>query len=223
VKEMKQKFDTCDLCDRKTFLRLPRFITKGLSITVCSTCGLIATNPKWNDEEITKIYDEDFDSDPSKKSKDAESFQPYFDKSKIQAQRYLLPLVKKFNLGKRWLEVRIRTGAFVEELVKQGFNVYGLDIVAENVERTNQKLKSDKFFITKPYSLLSPVLGLEKFDIISCLTVHILAHIPSPTTFPQQAYGKLNDGGFLFIDEKDVTKVPKSPHHFPFTPEKGSV
>ena len=103
--------------------------------------------------------------------------------------------VKTRELGKgRVLDIACNDGTFLEKFKNRGWEVYGID-PAENLrilcDRKGINTQT-AFFAGKNY-----VRPNEKFDLITCFNV--LAHIPNPVDFLNEAKCLLNEGGEILV------------------------
>lgn len=217
---------SCDLCGKNDHKALPRFVTSNLRIVVCNRCGLISTNPQWSPEEIARLYDEEFSYDVGADingSKPKVAFDKSFESSRMRARKYSLPIVCKHvdPAGKRWIDLRCRTGGFLFELAGLGADVYGVDLFEPNIKMAQSKFDSGRFHVSSIHDWLKPVQG--QFDVVSAMSVHVLAHTPSPSRLLKDICERLNPGGLVFIEEKDVTRIPRGVATFPVRNVKGLV
>ncbi len=211
----------CDLCGSGRFKIFPQLITGSrYRVVVCKQCGLIYTNPRWDEQEIIRIYDEEFAADPGASAlrdtsrsilaaKNAQDDNP----SKKSAS--LSVITQHIDpKGKKWLEIRFRAGSLVKEVQRLGADVYGVDVFDNNVNVARERLNCLTLYSAPIYDLLAPIKG--KYDVVSMMTIHVLAHVPSPTNMLSEIYERLVPGGMLILDEKDVTLIPPGGTVFPF-------
>lgn len=211
----------CDLCGSENRRAFPQIISRPQTVVVCRGCGLIYTNPCWEEAEIKEIYDKVFRDDPGAPSNSQRSdFIKYrterFEQAQIQVKNHWLPLLTKFvePRGKKWLDVRFRAGALPVELDALGADVHGIDIFEANADWLQKKLPDSKIYCNDVHNLLE--IADADFDVISMVTTHVAAHVPSPTSLFRAAFDKLKAGGILFADEKDVTQITPRATLFPF-------
>jgi len=211
----------CDLCGSENQLAFPKIISRPQTVVICRGCGLIYTNPCWDAAEIRDIYDNVFRDDPGAPSNcQRTDYTEYrtarFEAAQQQIRNQWLPLLTKFvePRGKKWLDVRFRAGALPVELNALGADVHAVDIFEANAVWLRKKLPEAKIYRSDVNNLLE--IPDANFDVISMVTTHVAAHVPSPTAMFRTAFERLNAGGILFVDEKDVTQIVPQAAMFPF-------
>lgn len=215
------KVSSCDLCGSENYLSFPQRISRPLRVVMCRSCSLIYTNPCWDETEIRAVYEKGFKDDPGapanllKNDSEIERAER-FAKARQIARTSLVPTLCKFvaPTGKKWLDVRFRTGALAVELSEMGADVRAVDIFEANVNWLKAKLPDAEIYQTDVHNLLGTAEG--KIDVISMISTHVAAHVPSPTKLFQTAFEKLTINGLLFVDEKDVTQISPTAAMFPF-------
>jgi 2-polyprenyl-3-methyl-5-hydroxy-6-metoxy-1,4-benzoquinol methylase len=209
----------CDLCGSAEYRSLPHFMTGELPVVICSRCGLTFTNPRWTREEMAEILEEEFRDDPGAPSVQTENYQAMresrFDAATRSLEAKLLPRIKSIVAprGKRWLDVRFRNGALIAALLREGADVTGVDPFPRNVEWVGNRTRCTQLHAVPHDDLLRGVEG--PFDVISMVSVHVAAHVPSPTQLFREVYERLAPGGLLILDEKDITRIPRGVTVFP--------
>jgi SAM-dependent methyltransferase len=194
-------------------------MTGNPTVAVCKECGLLYTSPRYSEKEIAAYYASEFASDPG-----ASGFieggasgleQVEFAQSVEDMRASMLPLVEKHvnPRGKKWLELRFRTGAAIRMLDELGAETWGLDIFEANVRSARARFGRETFISASVFDLFSQVN--ETFDVISALTIHVLAHAPSPTRLLADIYDHLKEDGLLLLEEKDVQEIPPASRIFP--------
>jgi len=215
----------CDLCGGMEFRVLPRRMTGARRTVICQRCGLVFTNPRWDPAEIARLYVEEFRRDPA-----APVREDFFDGSirELELERdlahgTLLPMMTRSvdPKGKRWLELRFRTGAVLEALQGRGAEVHGVDLYERGVAWVHNRLPAATLHVAPVHDLLGPVGG--GFDVISMTTIHVTAHVPSPTRLLSDAFDRLVPGGLLMLAEKDITRMPPHVPQFPLSEGAGLV
>ncbi len=212
---------TCDLCESRNYLAFPKFISDPEQVVICRVCGLIYTNPGWEEAELQEIYKTVFKDDPgAQTNRRRENYEEYrtelFEKAEGFMTISVIPALLKFiePRGKKWLDVRFRAGALPVKLAEMGAEVCGIDIFVDNVEWLQTKLREIKIHRRDCHHLLNIDDG--DFDAISMLTTHVPAHVPAPSAMFADAFAMLKKGGLLFVDEKDVTRISPKTLTFPF-------
>jgi SAM-dependent methyltransferase len=192
---------------------------------ICQRCGLVFTNPRWDPEEIGRLYAEEFRRDPGAPAREdfLQGSAEELAREREVARTTLLPLLTRFvdPAGKRWLEVRCRTGAVLEALHDRGAEIHGVDLFARSVAWVRERLPAAPLHVAPVHDLLGPVGG--GFDAISMMSIHVVAHVPSPTRLLGDAFERLRPGGLLLVGEKDITRIPAPVPQFPLSESAGLV
>lgn len=200
----------CDLCGTDDYQSFPRAVTGPLNIVICRKCGFIYTNPRFDSRELNHAYDEEFTADPGAhslaNSEDPGFREENFAKACDAVRRDILPHITPFvdPRGKKWLELRFRSGALLAELHALGARVSGVDPFEANLRWLQARLPHTPVYSAPVTDLFEPIR--ETFDVISMLTIHVPSHVPSPSHLLKRAAECLKPGGLLLIDEKDVTR-----------------
>jgi SAM-dependent methyltransferase len=197
----------CDLCGSDTSRPLPQYMTRPHRVVVCQGCGLIYTNPRSNRTYMDEFYATTFRSDAGAAKRRGEDLtQRNFEKHVAQMRPLVESLLRDLGdpQGKRWLELRCRTGAVAEILREHGVEAHGADPFPANVAFARERFGVDRFHESSVYDLLGP--AADEFDAIGMLTVHVLSHSPTPSRLLTDCYNRLKVGGRIFVIDKDVTR-----------------
>ena len=215
----------CDLCGGREHRVLPRRMTGARRTVVCQRCGLVFTNPRWNPDEIGRIYATQFTRDPGAPAREdvVDGSPEELQRERELARTTLLPLMTSFAPphGKRWLDIRFRAGAVLEELHASGAMVHGVDLFERSVSWVRDRLPEARLHVAPAHDLLESVGG--DFDVISMMSIHVVAHVPSPTRLLQDAFDRLAPGGLLLLGDKDITRIPWYVPQFPLSESAGLV
>jgi 2-polyprenyl-3-methyl-5-hydroxy-6-metoxy-1,4-benzoquinol methylase len=198
----------CNGCGSSEHREFPTWITEPMKVVSCCQCGLIATFPGLDKSSIDEFYLESFDGDPGSANADHERLeQTEITKARLELNQHTIPIIERWVLpkGKDWLEVRFRTGAFLEYLVENGANAFGADLFDSNIQRARALLADQKLIKTTVHGLLNEFE--RPMDVISGVSIHVLSHLPNPTESLQTIRSILKDDGLIIIEEKDVTKI----------------
>jgi SAM-dependent methyltransferase len=213
----------CDLCGGNEYQVLASRMTGSRRTAICRQCGLVFTNPRWDPPEIRRIYAEEFTSDPGAPAREelVEGSVAEAEKERALARAIALPLASRFvdPRGKRWLEVRFRTGAMLGELHGLGAEVHGVDLFERSVNWVQERLPTAKLHVAPVHDLLGSVS--DGFDVVSMTTIHVAAHVPSPTRLLEDVFDRLVPGGLLLLGEKDITRIPRLVPQFPLSERSG--
>jgi SAM-dependent methyltransferase len=213
----------CDLCGGDDHRVVSPRMTGSRRTVICRRCGLVFTNPRWDPPEIRRIYAEEFTSDPGAPAREelVEGSAAEAERERVLARATALPFVSRFvePRGKRWLEVRFRTGAMLGELQALGAEVHGVDLFERSVAWVQHRLPAARLRVAPVHDLLGAVP--DGFDVVSMTTIHVAAHVPSPTRLLQDVFDRLVPGGLLLLGEKDITRIPRHVPQFPLSERSG--
>ena len=199
----------CDLCLGKTHQILSKESPDSSQLAICQTCGLIAAHPLLSTQALDSFYDDSFANDPGShlQSGTGPPTREHQKKEEVKALKWGASLICQYvkPTGKKFLDIRCRTGALSLILEKQGATVVCVEPFPNNakVARENRKLSP---VTVLPFSKLEQFPPPENggYDVINILAHHVLAHVLSPRIFLQKVYESLKPEGFLFLDEKDI-------------------
>ena len=199
----------CDLCLGKTHQILSKESPDSSQLAICQTCGLIAAHPLLSTQALDSFYDDSFANDPGShlQSGTGPPTREHQKKEEVKALKWGASLICQYvkPTGKKFLDIRCRTGALSLILEKQGATVVCVEPFPNNakVARENRKLSP---VAVLPFSKLEqfPLPENGGYDVINILAHHVLAHVLSPRIFLQKVYESLKPEGFLFLDEKDI-------------------
>jgi SAM-dependent methyltransferase len=197
----------CDLCGSDAPLPLPDYITRPHRVVVCRGCGLIYTNPRSTRDAMDEFYTNRFQSDPGALRRHGEDVnENTFEKHVKQMTPFVESLIDSLGdlNGKRWLEVRCRSGTVAEILGRHGIECHGVDPFAANVDFASRRFGPGRFHQSSVHDLVGPAPG--EFDVIGMLTVHVLAHASAPSKLLKDCYDRLKVGGRIVLVDKDVTQ-----------------
>ncbi|MFQ5620442.1 MAG: class I SAM-dependent methyltransferase [Candidatus Nanoarchaeia archaeon] len=167
----------CNLCGKNETKKL--FTLYGLDVVTCKNCKLQYVNPRMSDEELVKIYNEDYYSNSGyfESALDHYGYDRYFeDKENIQLNfMHRLKQINKLRPGKgEILDIGCATGFFLDLARKHGWNARGLDLSKEAVEHARDKLKLD----VKECTLADAKFKADTFDAVALYDV--IEHLPDP-------------------------------------------
>lgn len=201
--------DSCDLCHATDFVVARDSTEENCRILICENCRLMYTTPKMTAETLDSFYDDTFVNDPGCVIRAGSDFPPSKDRQKEEtlAENWGIKIIKRFiePRGKRFLDLRCRTGALTFILQKDGADVLGMEPFQANANFAKQVRRLPNI-VDIPFSQFHefPITQDEYFDAINVLPHHVLAHVLSPRRLLEQMFKVLKPGGYLFLDEKDV-------------------
>ena len=192
---------TCCLCTGNSFRKIPfRYSFKGrfLNGYKCKSCGLISIFPQPSEKEIEEMYSDNYFTVADKNTHHGTT--DYI--SDILKADYTeqIKFIKQFTSSGNFLEVGCATGAFLNQLQDNGFNVAGVELSAFAAEFGKKNFGIN--IINKPFNnaLLGNDLQENTFDII--LMGDVLEHFTDPAKAMELSFKLLKKGGKL------ITHVP---------------
>lgn len=204
--------DFCDLCLATHYQIIAEASPQHCRIAICRTCGLFFAAPRLNPETLEQFYSEQFTGDAGSEALSQKEGLPSSRKVRTEEKhikRWALPqITDRFNLeNKRVLDIRARSGALSQAMTNLGATVVTLDPFAANVDyaRNHRRLSA---VMQVPMTRIQHLQDQpdSSYDAITAVTVHLLAHLPSPRLFLENAKRVLKPGGWLFFIEKDVLR-----------------
>lgn len=194
----KLEFVACNICkknDYKVYLKKDTF-----TIVKCQNCGLIYVNPRLNENELLKIYDDLYFTGERRYG-----IEDYFGRGRKSAQKRAyetIQIIKKHKRQGNILDVGCAGGIFLKVAQENNFNAYGIEVSKYAVEAAEKILN------------LKIELGtLEKckfknkfFDVITLLDV--IEHFPDPYCSLQKINSLLKDDGIILIYTPNINSLP---------------
>lgn len=202
----------CDLCGSASTTVVLRkrgvLIQKVFSIVRCDDCGLVYVNPRIRDEDIPKLYDDQYylGQGFDRTTNYAEGASTILLDGVVDT---LLSLPGGVN-GKYCLDVGCGNGELVQRVRNEGAIAFGSETA------TAAKALCEKRGI--------PLLDLESqgdrlnesFDIVTA--TEVIEHVPSPTEFLCSIASYVKPGGIIFLTTGNwslVSKIPGTPYVMP--------
>ncbi len=230
-KEFSRHVQACEVCNSGNFEQVAPESPDNYRVLVCRTCGLLFASPTMSQTALQDFYDDEFAGDAGGGGAGAagKAHKSFAVLARKARERYL-PAIRRhipdLN-GVKALDLRSRNGALAGVLAAEGAIVLASDPMQPNVDACREAgLEAMQLSIADHYTMTD--FGDERFDLVTGLTIHVLAHLPEPARFLHQARRVLKPGGYLFLDEKNVLAPKKntSPdiyasgigHFFHFTP-----
>ncbi len=186
---------TCPLC-QQTETPIPYLSARDslvseetFTVTRCSCCNLMVTNPRPAAEDISKYYiSGDYVSHTDARRNLTEILYTWVKGLMIKRKlcwikKHLLPLK-----GPALLDYGCGTGDFLRAASTQGFTARGVE---PDRNARNRALKKGVMV----HSSLHHLGKQDTFDVITLW--HVLEHIPNTQEVLQQLYSKLRDNGLL--------------------------
>lgn len=186
----------CTLCNGSEFREIPfRYAFKGRFLLgqKCKTCGLISILPRPTDDEITKMYSDNYFTVADKKTHHANS--DYI--SDLEKLDYSegAKSIKNIVPGGNILEIGCAAGKLLKALENEGFSVTGVELSGFAADYGRKKFGIN--IINKPFDekLLGSELQENTFDAI--LMGDVLEHFTDPGFAVNLSCRLLKKGGKL--------------------------
>lgn len=100
------------------------------------------------------------------------------------------------GMGRRLLDVGCGAGEFLCAARDAGYEVWGVDFVAEKVEAARKRRGLENVYVMSVDSLAAQLAG-KGFDVVTCFEV--LEHLEDPAGFIRSLKGLLNPGAYLAL------------------------
>ncbi len=199
----------CDLCHSGDALVLVEGSAETCPLVICTQCQLIYAWPQLSATALDNFYEDTFVNDPGSLQRAGSAFPPDEDRRKeeILAEHWSIKIIKRFIAPRRkkFLELRVRTGALTAILQAEGAEVLGVEPFQANANYARHVRGLSNVF-DLPFSRFHqfPLPQDGQVDVVNVLNHHVLAHVLSPRLLLEKLFSVLKPGGYLFLDEKDV-------------------
>lgn len=178
------------------------------AVKICTNCGHLFASPAVDPSTLSSFYDHEFRGDSAAPSRLQDGAIPEHDivRENQRARDWALPIIERYLDVKDLsiLDIRSRTGALAEALTQRGAKVVGIDPFGANLDYARSMRTVGEMLQVPIMSWSSLTLEEESFDAATALTIHTLAHLPTPRPFLDRLYRLLRPGGLAFFDEKDI-------------------
>ena len=180
----------CPVC-RGTRLEY-QFPVAGYGIMRCEDCGLLLTNPQPSNEELARIYSEDY----FLVEKNAAG-QRHVDALKTGTADLYLDLLERYGLagGARLLEVGSGQGDFLARAQARGMEVTGVEYSEHANGVAAGKLGGQGRVLRGEVGDVPSSDG--PFDVVAASDV--IEHVRDPAAFLDDVYRLLKPGGLVFV------------------------
>ena len=189
----------CPLCGNSTFTQLnsnDRYLM-GLKTVGCDECGLVQTNPRPNENELTKFYQNDYRL--FYQGVDTPDAVYVKNQKKQERQQDTFNFLKRFNAihtNSRVLDVGCSEGTFFSVLRRNGCagSFLGVEPGAAFAQHAAQIEN------TTVVSSMNEISG--EFDLASM--IHVLEHQSDPLAALIRLRDALSDSGLVYLDIPDA-------------------
>lgn len=196
---LKGEMQACSLCGGAEFELLKANDRYAMRVKTvgCSNCGLIQSNPRPNEENISRFYQLDYRRFYQNIQKPSQSYigKTGKDLRLAYTANYLMNEITKNN-SKTLLDVGCSEGALFKSLLEEGYQgeLFGVE---PNTDFANFAHE------TTGATIVSNLSQIERtFDAV--ILSHVLEHSLDPQMLLSEIFKRLNVGGFLYIDVPDA-------------------
>jgi 2-polyprenyl-3-methyl-5-hydroxy-6-metoxy-1,4-benzoquinol methylase len=169
------------------------------AVVQCHDCGLCFTNPRPTPAAIAQFYPTVYRPhhlQPERRNGWWHRLTRCFHRPRKERK-----LIARFGRG-RLLDFGCGSGAFLERMRRQGWDVTGLDISAPTIDRVRGDLGLNALCGSLPHPDLSP----ESFELITMW--HSLEHVHAPLEVLREAHRLLVPGGKLLVEVPNIDSLP---------------
>ena len=159
-------------------------------IVKCKKCGLVYSNPILEYGKIEKLYKKSFTSYDTHLENLKETYGFY-----LRELNKYVGTIHELSL----LEIGCGNGFFLEEALKQGYIVYGIEPGKKSAQKAKPNIKKNIVV-----DIFRPGLFRKNFfDVVCCFQT--FDHIPNPNEFLNECYKVLKKGGFILFFNHDAS------------------
>ncbi len=170
------------------------FEIDGTHFWKCRRCGLVMLHPQPSDEELARIYSEEY-FDVTGRAVDPEGARQV----KIASFRWNYQhLNGKVLQGGTVLDVGAGEGYAMEVAQEMGLEPYGLELSADAVKNLRKKFGDDRIFHTD----IEDFETTRRFDVITMFD--LIEHVRNPHEVIAKAARLLRPGGWLLLSTPDI-------------------
>jgi 2-polyprenyl-3-methyl-5-hydroxy-6-metoxy-1,4-benzoquinol methylase len=188
-----KKKQKCTVCNNDKFTLISNLVrdSKNHQIIKCSFCTHIQLSPLPSSDEYKRFYETDLQMSNIGQTKRIYKLKQL---SKSDTTRRADLICKLINNSKIILDIGAGYGFFVEEMIKRGYCVEGLEISKEKLARMPKSLIP----IITARSIEDRFIDAKKYD---CVTLFfLLEHVLDPAVFCHKISKLLSSKGYLVIE-----------------------
>ena len=172
-----ETLDRCDVCHSRTLVQADA----ANRICRCQHCGYIFVNPRPTRMEIVEFYSRSTQYDPWLAEEG--------ERRALWLRR--LRIVLKYRRSGRLLDVGTGTGQFLT-VARKYFDVQGTEVSGSAV-----RIARERYGLDVSQGELGSLSFGRRFDVVTVL--HVLEHVPSPSSTIGTCRRLMNDDGVLLI------------------------
>lgn len=194
----------CNLCGAdmpRPWLEVTdRFSGEPFHLVICSQCGLIYLSPRPTTDEISAHYPDEYEA--YQLDAEAMSMTQAWHSNRMWGMQTKF-LNKHHSLPGRLLDIGCATGEFLNTARQVGWEVYGLEMIAEYAQRARDRFNLDVIRGT----LESVELPDNTYDAITMWDV--LEHLPDPRYALDQCHRLLKPNGILVFSIPNLSSFDR--------------
>lgn len=183
-------------------------------IVTCSKCGLQQLFPLPSVEEDKEYYDCNFHDRQITPDFNIDQIYDKFYPQNAYRMQYLKDDIK---LDKQWhiLDYACGYGFLMELLLKEGYNVEGVEISEEKIEIIRRRSGQSGGGVStydrlKTFNLMEKDVTVpddmyEKYDLVTMF--HLIEHITTPVDFLQKVASLIKPNGYLLMEMPNVANM----------------
>ncbi len=188
----------CSIC-RSTQVKIKFNLTKEHQVLCCLNCGIEFLSPQLNDEELKKLYSENY---YRAWGIQGEEENEGIKKMKIETFLLRLSQIKKYITTGRILDVGCATGYFLDAALKNGFEPYGVELSDYSSAIAKKKFGASSIF---QGTLEQCAFSTNSFDVIAMSD--LIEHVRAPIETLSKAATLLKDDGIIMIMTPDTKTI----------------
>lgn len=169
------------------------------AVVQCDSCGTCFTNPRPDASSIGQFYPPNYTPyRERRRRKPLLAWRPWPRLKKPRVEKRPIP----WHGRGRLLDFGCGNGSYLVEMQKRGWDVTGLDVSREMIDRIRDELGIRAYVGTLPHLELEP----ESFDVITMW--HSLEHVHEPAPLLREARRLLAPGGKIVIAVPNIDSLP---------------
>ncbi len=185
----------CSICESKN-VEIKFNITSDRQILCCLSCGVEFLFPQLNEEELTKLYSENYYHAWGIKGEEENETTK---KMKMATFQLRLNLIKQFVKKGRVLDVGCATGYFLEAAKENGFEPFGVELSEYSSNISKKKFGAETIFCG---TLEQCNFSAKSFDVIAMSD--LIEHVRIPSQTLSKAANLLKEDGVIMIMTPDT-------------------
>lgn len=202
VGEHVQAVQACNVCHShaRRIVALQGRKGQALTTAICTSCGLVQSEPIPSPEELREYYRNAYRRDYKGTHRPKRKHILRYSRNAMTRLERLRP----FSPGKKWLDVGSGSGEFVYMACKAGFDAVGLEPHEAYSAYTRETFGVPVITAAFQEASIEP----KSLDVVTLH--HVLEHIADPYAALATIHGWLKPGGLLAVDVPDIDHVPRS-------------